>query len=90
MKILKLKSAENHSICRKLQLKDFIPTEVQRLVKYKLLFQELTKNASSKKIFEEKKTSSLNKRLILLQLKTKKTEKGCLNAWTPAVKSLST
>lgn len=64
MKILKLKSAENHSICRKLQLKDFIPTEVQRLVKYKLLFQELTKNASSKTIFEGKKDSS-NKRLIL-------------------------
>ena len=33
-------------MCRKLHLKDFIPTEVQRLVKYRLLFHELTKNAS--------------------------------------------
>jgi hypothetical protein len=34
-------------ICRKLQLKDFIPTEVQRLVKYRLLFHELNKNAEN-------------------------------------------
>jgi hypothetical protein len=40
-----LSRAENDQICRKLHLKDFIPTEVQRLVKYKLLFSELTKNA---------------------------------------------
>ena len=39
-------NAENHVICRKLQLKDFIPTEVQRLVKYRLLFHELTKNVT--------------------------------------------
>ncbi|CAF0826197.1 unnamed protein product [Brachionus calyciflorus] len=39
-------SAENHSICRKLHLKDFLPTEVQRLVKYRLLFNELSKTAS--------------------------------------------
>lgn len=41
-----INNAENHSICRKLQLKDFIPTEVQRLVKYRLLFNELTKSVS--------------------------------------------
>ena len=38
--------SENDVICRKLQLKDFLPTEVQRLVKYRLLFNELTKNTS--------------------------------------------
>ena len=31
-------------MCRKLHLKDFIPTEVQRLVKYRLLFHELAKS----------------------------------------------
>ena len=36
--------SENDSICRKLHLKDFLPTEVQRLVKYRLLFQEMSKN----------------------------------------------
>jgi len=36
--------SENDVICRKLHLKDFLPTEVQRLVKYRLLFNELTKN----------------------------------------------
>ena len=41
--------SENDPICRKLHLKDFIPTEVQRLVKYRLLFQELTKNATDEK-----------------------------------------
>jgi Rho guanine nucleotide exchange factor 12 len=41
-----LNRAENDQVCRKLHLKDFIPTEVQRLVKYRLLFHELTKNAS--------------------------------------------
>jgi hypothetical protein len=41
-----LNRAENDHVCRKLHLKDFIPTEVQRLVKYRLLFHELTKNAS--------------------------------------------
>ena len=40
----KKKRSENDSICRKLHLKDFLPTEVQRLVKYRLLFHELTKN----------------------------------------------
>lgn len=30
-------------------MKDFIPTEVQRLVKYRLLFQELTKNATDER-----------------------------------------
>jgi len=39
-----LAKSENDSICRKLHLKDFLPTEVQRLVKYRLLFQELSKN----------------------------------------------
>jgi hypothetical protein len=42
-----ISTAENHVICRKLQLKDFIPTEVQRLVKYRLLFQELSKNVEN-------------------------------------------
>jgi mannosyltransferase OCH1-like enzyme len=41
-----LSRAENDTICRKLHLKDFIPTEVQRLVKYRLLFHELNKNAT--------------------------------------------
>ena len=39
-----LAKSENDSICRKLHLKDFLPTEVQRLVKYRLLFQEMSKN----------------------------------------------
>jgi Rho guanine nucleotide exchange factor 12 len=41
-----LAKSENDVICRKLHLKDFLPTEVQRLVKYRLLFQELTKNTA--------------------------------------------
>lgn len=41
-----LLKSENDLICRKLHLKDFLPTEVQRLVKYRLLFHELTKNTS--------------------------------------------
>ena len=39
-----MKRSENESICRKLHLKDFLPFEVQRLVRYQLLFQELAKN----------------------------------------------
>ena len=42
------KRSETDAICRKLHLKDFLPTEVQRLVKYRLLFHELTKNAAGK------------------------------------------
>lgn len=40
-----LQKAEQDPICRKLQLKDFIPTEVQRLTKYTLLLRELYKAA---------------------------------------------
>lgn len=42
-----LNRSENDVICRKLHLKDFLPTEVQRLVKYRLMFNELTKNTTN-------------------------------------------
>lgn len=44
-----LNRCENDAICRKLHLKDFLPTEVQRLVKYRLLFNELIKNTDPDK-----------------------------------------
>lgn len=34
-----LSSAESHPMCRKLQLKDMIPVEMQRLVKYPLMLE---------------------------------------------------
>lgn len=45
-----LQKAEQDPICRKLQLKDFIPTEVQRLTKYTLLFRELYKAAPNEQL----------------------------------------
>lgn len=43
-----LQQCEAHQVCRKLQLKDFIPNEVQRLTKYSLLFDLLTRKVESK------------------------------------------
>uniref|UniRef100_A0A914MQN2 Uncharacterized protein n=1 Tax=Meloidogyne incognita TaxID=6306 RepID=A0A914MQN2_MELIC len=38
-----LSEAENNPLCRKLQLKDMIPVEMQRLVKYPLLLETIAK-----------------------------------------------
>lgn len=38
-----LTKAESHKACRRLQLKDLLPTVLQRLTKYPLLFDSLTK-----------------------------------------------
>uniref|UniRef100_A0A0N4ZBC0 PDZ domain-containing protein n=1 Tax=Parastrongyloides trichosuri TaxID=131310 RepID=A0A0N4ZBC0_PARTI len=38
-----LMTAENNSLCRKLQLKDMLPMEMQRLVKYPLLLEGVAK-----------------------------------------------
>lgn len=38
-----LTKAESHKACRRLQLKDLLPTVMQRLTKYPLLFENLLK-----------------------------------------------
>jgi len=38
-----LTKAESHKACRRLQLKDLLPTALQRLTKYPLLFESLYK-----------------------------------------------
>lgn len=38
-----LNKAESHKACRRLQLKDLLPTVLQRLTKYPLLFERLHK-----------------------------------------------
>ncbi|XKL60621.1 hypothetical protein PGB90_007678 [Kerria lacca] len=48
-----LKEAESNSMCRRLQLQDIIPTEMQRLTKYPLLFENLIKYSENN--IEEKK-----------------------------------
>lgn len=40
-------SMERHAICRRLQLKDFVPMEFQRLTKYPLLLENIMKNTKS-------------------------------------------
>ncbi|CAH1797622.1 unnamed protein product [Owenia fusiformis] len=42
-----LDSIESNPLCRKLQLKDFIPVQMQRLTKYPLLIENLMKYTSS-------------------------------------------
>lgn len=39
-----LQEAESKPQCRRLQLKDIIPTEMQRLTKYPLLLENIAKN----------------------------------------------
>lgn len=42
-----LTKAESHKACRRLQLKDLLPTVLQRLTKYPLLFESLAKISNS-------------------------------------------
>ena len=42
--LLFLQEAESRPRCRRLQLKDMIPTEMQRLTKYPLLLQSIEQN----------------------------------------------
>lgn len=42
------KQCECHTVCRKLQLTDFLLNEAQRLPKYSLLFELLVKKSESK------------------------------------------
>lgn len=42
--VFKFQEAESKPQCRRLQLKDIIPIEMQRLTKYPLLLQNIAKN----------------------------------------------
>lgn len=42
--VLEPQDAESKPQCRRLQLKDIIPTEMQRLTKYPLLLENIAKN----------------------------------------------
>lgn len=43
-----LQDAESNPLCRRLQLKDIIPTEMQRLTKYPLLLDNIAKYSGQK------------------------------------------
>lgn len=45
--LLFLQEAESRPRCRRLQLKDMIPTEMQRLTKYPLLLQSIGQNTGT-------------------------------------------
>lgn len=56
-----LQSAEAHKACRRLQLKDLLPTVLQRLTKYPLLFESLHKVTQKLDYVDEKETHAIAK-----------------------------
>ena len=49
--LIYFKQCESHTVCRKLQLADFLLNEAQRLPKYGLLFDLLVKKSESNMIY---------------------------------------
>ncbi len=74
-----LAKSENDSICRKLHLKDFLPTEVQRLVKYRLLFQEMSKNTRDEDQEAKKRLSDCIEASTKISLYVNKAVTECEN-----------
>lgn len=65
-----LTKAESHKACRRLQLKDLLPTVLQRLTKYPLLFESLAKISVSvapdneKEILAIQRARELSRRIL--------------------------
>lgn len=58
-----LQNAEANKACRRLQLKDLLPTVLQRLTKYPLLFESLLKVTSKMENVDEKETQAIARAL---------------------------
>ncbi|XP_031622413.1 uncharacterized protein LOC116340198 isoform X2 [Contarinia nasturtii] len=56
-----LTEAESHKACRRLQLKDLLPTVLQRLTKYPLLFESLAKISIKVAPDNEKETQAIQR-----------------------------
>lgn len=56
-----LTEAESHKACRRLQLKDLLPTVLQRLTKYPLLFESLSKISISVAPDQEKEIQAIQR-----------------------------
>lgn len=56
-----LTKAESHKACRRLQLKDLLPTVLQRLTKYPLLFESLLKITSNIAPDNEKEAQAIRR-----------------------------
>lgn len=61
-----LMDAESSSMCRRLQLKDLIPAEMQRLTKYRLLIENLLKytTTNTEEYMMLEKSQKLSKRIL--------------------------
>uniref|UniRef100_A0A336KLF3 CSON010845 protein n=1 Tax=Culicoides sonorensis TaxID=179676 RepID=A0A336KLF3_CULSO len=55
-----LQQKESHKACRRLQLKDLLPTVLQRLTKYPLLFESLLKATSKLSTVDEKEVQAIS------------------------------
>lgn len=55
-----LQQKESHKACRRLQLKDLLPTMLQRLTKYPLLFESLLKATSKLSPVDEKEVQAIS------------------------------
>lgn len=58
-----LQNAEAHKACRRLQLKDLLPTVLQRLTKYPLLFESLLKVTSKLEKVDERELQAITRAL---------------------------
>lgn len=58
-----LTKAESHKACRRLQLKDLLPTALQRLTKYPLLFESLVKITTQVAPDNEKEAQDIHRAL---------------------------
>lgn len=56
-----LTKAESHKACRRLQLKDLLPTVLQRLTKYPLLFESLSKISTNDAPDDEKEAQAIQR-----------------------------
>lgn len=59
-----LNKAESHKACRRLQLKDLLPTALQRLTKYPLLFERLHKCSEGSEAEAIKKALDASKSIL--------------------------